>query len=99
MIKVFEGYKLKAGADIRPVLLKLRSYALTCPGFVGAENLVSEKDSSIVTMISMWEEVENWRMWERSEISHELHRQAEDLLVEEPRVTAYRIIPTVGWPR
>jgi heme-degrading monooxygenase HmoA len=99
MIKVFAGYKLRAGADIRPILVKLRSHALTYPGFVGAENLISEKDSSIVTMISIWEEVENWRMWERSEISQELRRQAEELLVEEPRVTIYRIIPTVGWPR
>ena len=99
MIKVIAGYRLRAGADIRPILLKLRSYALTCPGFVAAENLINEKDFSIVTMISTWETVENWEMWERSEIHHELHKQAEDLLVDEPRVSIYRIIPTVGWPR
>jgi antibiotic biosynthesis monooxygenase (ABM) superfamily enzyme len=97
VIKVFAGYKLKAGADIRPILLKLRSYAMTYPGFVGAENLTSAKDSSIVAMLCTWEKVEDWEIWERSEIRQELLRQAAKLLEEEPRVTIYRIIPTSRW--
>ena len=97
MIKVITGYKLKSGADILPILLKLRSQALTYPGFVGAENLVNDKDSSIVAIISTWEKVEDWRSWEASKARREILREAEALLEEELRVTIYRIIPTARW--
>jgi len=95
MIKVIVGYKLKKGADIQPILLKLRSHAMTYPGFVGAENLLSGKDSSIVAMVSTWERIENWKVWEISKIRQDILREAETLLVEEPRVIVYRIMPTV----
>jgi heme-degrading monooxygenase HmoA len=72
MIKVMVGYKLKRDADIQPILLKLRTHAMTYPGFVGAENLVSREDSSIVAMISIWEKPEHWRVWEGSAIRQEI---------------------------
>ena len=99
MIKVIIGYKLKEGADIQPILLKLRSHAMQYPGFIGAENLLSERDSSIVATVSTWEKVEDWRIWEKSKIRQELLRQAESLLVEEPKVTIYRTMPTASWIR
>ena len=97
MIKVITGFKLKKGANVQPILLKLRSHALTYPGFVGAENLLSDKDSSIVAIITTWEKVEDWRSWETSTAKQEIFREAEALLVEEPRVTTYRVVPTVRW--
>jgi len=97
MIKVIIGYKLREGANIQPILLKLRSHAMTYSGFVGAENLLSEQDVSIAAIITTWEGVEDWRLWEGSKISQEILREAEALLVEEPRVTIYRIMPTVRW--
>ena len=97
MIKVIIGYKLKKGADIQPILLKLRSYAMTFPGFVGAENLVSKKDNSIVAMQTNWERLEDWKTWESSKVRQQILREAETLLVEEPKVTIYKIMPTSGW--
>ena len=97
MIKVISGYKLKEGADIQPVLLKLRSHAMTYRGFVGAENLINAKDISIVAIISTWEDVENWQAWETSTARREILREAEPLLEEELRITIYKIMPTVRW--
>ena len=97
MIKVIIGCKLKEGADIQPILLKLRSHAMQYPGFIGAENPLSKKDSSIVATVSTWEKVEDWRIWEKSKIRQELIRQAERLLAEEPKVTIYRTMPTARW--
>jgi heme-degrading monooxygenase HmoA len=99
MIKVIVGYKVRDSVDIQPVLLKLRSHAMTYPGFVGAENLLSEQDPSIVAAVSTWERVENWRAWEGSKISQEMRRETDALLEEEPKVTIYRIMPTVRWGR
>lgn len=97
MIKVVIGHKVKEGADIQPLLLKLRSHAMQYPGYVGAENLLGEQDTSIVVLISTWEKVEDWRIWEKSKIRAELYQQAETILEEEPKVTVYRVVSAQRW--
>jgi antibiotic biosynthesis monooxygenase (ABM) superfamily enzyme len=97
MIKVIVGYRLKSGADIIPILLKLRSGAMTYPGFIASENLLSEQDISIVATVSTWQRVEDWRLWESSRTREEILREAEVLLAEEPKVTLYTIMPTIRW--
>ena len=71
MIKVIVGYRLKEGADIVPMLLKLRSGAMTYPGFVNSENLLSEQDDSVVATISTWQRGEDWQLWESSRTRQE----------------------------
>jgi heme-degrading monooxygenase HmoA len=97
MVKVIIGYKLKRGADILPMLVKLRSRAMNFPGFVGAENLMNNKDVSIVAIITTWEDVEYWRDWEKSSSRLAIIKEFKDLLAEEPKVTIYRVIPTKKW--
>jgi heme-degrading monooxygenase HmoA len=97
MIKVIVGYKLKEGAEFGPILRKLRSQAMQYPGFVSAENLLSEKDYHIVALESTWEDIEDWREWEKSKIRQDIIKQSVSLLAEAPRVTIYGIIPTVKW--
>jgi heme-degrading monooxygenase HmoA len=97
MIKAIVGYKLKEGADFDPILRKLRSQAIQFPGFIGAENLASDKDYHIVALVSTWENIEAWRQWEKSKLRQDILRQAAPLLIDEPRVTTYTIIPTIRW--
>ncbi|MBA7696486.1 hypothetical protein ES703_105134 [subsurface metagenome] len=97
MIKVINGYKLKRDADLQPLLLKLREHAMSYPGYLGADNLVSDKDSSIVAIITTWDSVEQWRDWQESKMRGEIMKEAEPLLEEEMRVSVYRVIPTVKW--
>lgn len=97
MINVIVGYRLKVGSDIQPVLMKLRSYAMTFHGFIGAENLISIQDNTIVAMVSTWENADDWRMWEDSKIRKQIVKEAEVILEEKPRVTVYRLVPTTGW--
>ena len=98
MIKGILGCKVRPDKDIQPTLLKLRSHALQYPGLKSVENLVNEENVSVVAMVSTWEKLEDWRSWEESMITQELLRQAETLLVEEPRVTTYRMVaPEVWW--
>lgn len=98
MIKGIVGYRVRKDKDIQPMLLKLRSHAMQYPGFKGVENLVSDENTSIVAMVSTWETLESWRLWEESRITQELLRQDGALVLEEPKVTAYRMImPGVRW--
>ena len=99
MIKVIVGYKVKEGADIQPILVNLRTNAMTFPGFISAENLYSEIDNSIVAISMSWEKLEYWKEWESSNVRQRILQDANTLLVEEPRITIYRLIPTTGWER
>jgi len=97
MVKGIIGYKVLSYKDVEPILAKLRSYAMQNPGFVGAENLVSEEDYSVVVMISTWETIENWKTWVESRTTRELLKQARSVVMGAPRITAYRTLPTVEW--
>ena len=97
MIKVINGYKLKRGADLQPVLRKLRELAMSYPGYIGAENLVSDKDPSIMAIITTWDNVEQWQVWRDSRRRADIMKEAEPLLEEEMRVSVYRVISTTRW--
>jgi len=97
MLKVIIGYKMKPNKDVLPMLTKLRSHAMTYPGYVGAENLVNDKDVSIVAIITTWESAENFRDWENSRTRQAIIDEYRDSLAEDPKVTIYRLIPTQKW--
>jgi heme-degrading monooxygenase HmoA len=97
MIKVIEGYELKKGAAIQFVLLKLRLSAMTFPGFVSAEHIRSLTGSSIAALLYNWERLENWEAWESSKLKQQILQQIDTLLVSEPRITIYEVIPTSAW--
>jgi antibiotic biosynthesis monooxygenase (ABM) superfamily enzyme len=97
MIKVIVGYRVKAGKDIKPVLLKLRMNAMQYPGFVGAENLTHRRDPTVIVAISTWEGPENWIAWEKSKVREELVKEIEPLVEDRTRVEIYDIIPTTRW--
>jgi heme-degrading monooxygenase HmoA len=97
MIKGIIGYKVLSYKDVEPILMQLRSHAMQYPGFVGAENLVSEEDFSVVIMISTWETIENWRTWVDSRRTRDLLRQSKSVVMGAARVTTYRTMPTVEW--
>jgi heme-degrading monooxygenase HmoA len=97
MIKGIIGYKVLSYKDVEPILMQLRSHAMQYPGFVGAENLVSEEDLSVVIMISTWETIENWRTWVESRRTRDLLRQAKSVTMGVARLTTYRTMPTTDW--
>lgn len=97
MIKVIEGYELQKGADIQPVFLKLRSYAMTFPGFISAEHIISVKGTSIAALLYNWERLENWEVWESAKLRQQILQEAEALLVSKPRITIYKVLPTSAW--
>ena len=80
-----------------PVVVKLRAHAMTYPGFVSAENLVSTNDKHVLAIVYTWENIENWKLWEKSMITQKTIHELEDSLLEKPRVIIYRIVSTTAW--
>jgi antibiotic biosynthesis monooxygenase (ABM) superfamily enzyme len=97
MVKVIEGYELKSGADIQPLFLKLRSHAMSFPGFISAEHIRSVKGKTISALLYDWAQLENWGIWENSKLRKKLLDEAEALLVSKPRITIYEVVPTSAW--
>jgi heme-degrading monooxygenase HmoA len=94
MIKVIVGYRVKKDTEIKPLLLKLRMDAMQYPGFVGAENLINRRDTSVILVVSTWERPESWVAWEKSKLRAELIKEIEPLVLDQTRVEIYDIIPT-----
>lgn len=92
MVKGIVGCKVRKDTDLESIFGRLKSHAAQYEGFRGIENLVNEENVSVVAMVTTWESLEHWKAWTQSKITQELLRQAEDLLVEEPRVTTYRMM-------
>ncbi len=97
MIKVIVGFKKKKSANIEPVLMKLRSNAMTYPGLVSTESLVKQEDDSIVVFSNVWDNTNSWKKWYESKLSQSLFNEIEPLLEEKPRVNIYHIIPEADW--
>ena len=97
MIKVIEGYELKQGADIQPLFLKLRSYAMTFPGFISAEHIKSVRGTPIAALLYNWKTREDWEAWESSKLRQQMLQESEPLLASEPRITIYEVVPTSAW--
>ena len=89
-IKGIIGYRVLDYKDVEPILMKLRSYAMEYPGFVGAEILVSDEDHSVGVMISTWEKMANWKTWVGSKGTLSLLQQARTAVMGTPRITAYK---------
>lgn len=94
MIKVVIERRLKKGEDISPLLRELRATAMHHPGYVTGETLVSAEDRSNIVVLSTWQKVEQWRMWEASASRARLCEQIQPLLVEKPKVKVYEIVAT-----
>ena len=97
MIKVITGYRIKQGADMESILVRLRADAMQYPGFVSAENLISRRDSAVVLVISTWNTAEDWKEWEQSKARVGLLKEAQAILEDETKATIYDIAPTRKW--
>jgi len=97
MVKVIEGYELKKGADIQSLFLKLRSYAMTFPGFISVEYIQSMKSTHIAALLYNWDRIENWEAWESAKLRQQILKEAKAFLLSEPRITIYTVMPTSPW--
>ena len=94
MIKTIIERHVKQGENLAPLLRELRAAAIHYPGYITGETLVSTEDESIITTISTWHSLEEWKAWQKSEARAKLYQKIDPLLFEKPRVRTYRIMAT-----
>jgi antibiotic biosynthesis monooxygenase (ABM) superfamily enzyme len=96
MVRVVIQRHLKENkkGDLLPLLRALRTAAMSYSGYIHGESLVSTEDPSIISVLSTWQSMEEWKKWENSEQRVKLYEQIESLLVEKPKVSVYLIMAT-----
>ncbi|MFC1991680.1 antibiotic biosynthesis monooxygenase family protein [Chloroflexota bacterium] len=78
-----------------PILLReLRREAIGFPGYVSGETLVSTEDPYIVTVISTWQNIADWKKWEASEQRQQILKKIEPYLSALPLIDTYEFLST-----
>jgi quinol monooxygenase YgiN len=96
MVRVVIQRHLKENkkGDLLPLLRALRKAAMSYSGYIHGESLVSTENPSIISVLSTWQSMEEWKKWEKSKQRVKLYEKIESLLVEKPKVSVYLIMAT-----
>ena len=96
MVRVVIQRHLKEGkkGGLMPLLRELRAAAMHYPGYITGETLANTGDPSIISVLSTWQSLEDWKAWEKSEQRNKLYGKIESLLVEKPKVSIYQVMAT-----
>ena len=80
-VKVFIKRRVKKGkTDTALELLKeVRSLALNQPGYISGETLVNHYDPCNITVVSTWQSIDDWILWEESDARSGKEDQLEGL--------------------
>ncbi|MGD2028422.1 MAG: antibiotic biosynthesis monooxygenase [Desulfobacterales bacterium] len=81
-VKVLIKRKIKDGKlnEASKLLIKARYKAMEQPGYISSETLSGCDDQNNVVVVSMWQKIENWNEWKKSDIRAENESQFETLL-------------------
>lgn len=96
MIRVVIERRLKPDkkGDLMHLLRELRTTAMHEPGYITGESLSSTEDDSVVTVLSTWRSLKDWKAWEKTKSRTRLYQQIESLLAEKPKVAVYEVMAT-----
>jgi len=81
-IKVLIKRKIKDGKmnEASKLIIKARYNAMGQQGYISSETLSGCDDQNNVIVVSMWQKIENWNQWEKSELRAENETKFESLL-------------------
>ncbi len=94
MIRVIIEHQVKTGQDIFPLLRELRANAMQYSGYVSSETLVSTENISNIIVVSTWQTLEAWNVWEESRVRAAFNQQVEALLLGKSKVRKYSVVST-----
>ena len=96
MVRIIIERHIKAGkrGEFIDLLNKLRAAVVHQPGYISGETLASIEDAFILSVLSTWRSLEDWKRWEGSVQRVKLEQQIEPLLLEMPKVRIYQVMAT-----
>ncbi len=75
--------------QLTPLLIELRSCALTQPGYLSGETLIRVDDPREHLVISTWDSLEHWNQWLQSPARAEIQARVDACLGQETLYQVY----------
>jgi heme oxygenase (mycobilin-producing) len=90
-VKIIIKRKVRKGKEgqLLPLLLELRSRAITQPGYISGETLRNVNDPEDHVVISTWQSAEHWKAWEADQGRAEIQSKIDSLLGEKTTYAVY----------
>jgi heme-degrading monooxygenase HmoA len=81
-VKIIIRRKVRKGKErqLLPLLLDIRSKAITQSGYISGETLINVNDPEEFVVIGTWKSVDHWKAWEASKERGEIQRRIDELL-------------------
>ena len=92
MIRVIVKREIKEGESVIGFLRKLRMAALPQPGYVSGETLINTENRQIVTVISTWRTLDDWKNWEASKQRAKINEEIESHLCNSSQIETYELL-------
>ncbi len=92
MIRVIVEHHLKDGHDIGHLLLDLHMLAVLQKGHISNETLMDARNSNIVSVLSTWQNVEDWDAWESSQERAKIIDEIQPMLARKSQIKVYEIM-------
>ena len=84
----FKDGNLKAASRL---LINHRNGAMEQPGYISSETMQRLEDPNQITVVSMWEDIEAWEAWKKSDTRLANENEARDLLFGQTEYEHYSL--------
>ena len=74
------GMEAELLPKVAPLLMELRSMALSQPGYISGETMRNVADHSEYIVISTWKSIEDWQRWFADSKREELEGKVDNIL-------------------
>ena len=90
-VKILIKRKIKDGnlQAASRLLISTRSGAMKQPGYIASESMRSIDDPSLITIASMWQNIESWKAWKSSETRQAIETEFADYIVGQTEYEHY----------
>lgn len=90
-IRVLIEREIEPGQEVKllQILMQMRSKALRSKGYISGETLRALNDPNKYLVISTWQDVEAWKVWQKSEEREKYEKEMKQLLRAPERTAIY----------
>jgi heme-degrading monooxygenase HmoA len=92
-VKVLIKRKIINGklSEASKLLIKARYAAMGQQGYISSETLTDCNEPNNVVVVSMWQKIEDWNQWKKSDLRSEIEAGFESLLDGSTKYEAYNL--------
>ena len=90
-VRIIIDRKVKKGKEpeFAEILRELRAKAISSKGYISGETLRAQDDPHNYIVITTWQNVEDWKTWEKNPARKKIHVQIEKLMARPTRTKVY----------